>query len=73
MKKNMGTADRTIRILAAIAVGVLYFMGKIGGTLAIVLGVIAVVFVVTSFIGKCPAYVPLGISTDKEPPGPAGA
>lgn len=73
MKKNMGTADRTIRILAAIAVGVLYFMGKIGGTLAIVLGVIAVVFVVTSFIGKCPAYVPLGISTDKEPPGSAGA
>ena len=73
MKKNMGTVDRTIRILAAIAIGVLYYTGKIGGTLAIVLGVFAVVFVITSFMGRCPAYVPLGISTHKEPPGSAGA
>ena len=73
MKKNMGTVDRTIRILVAIGIGFLYFTGRIGGTLAIVLGVIAVAFVITSFMGRCPAYVPLGISTDKEPPGSAGA
>ena len=51
MTPNMGTVDRTIRILVAIGIAVLYFTGRIGGTLAIVLGVMAVVFVVTSFIG----------------------
>ena len=63
MTKNMGTADRVIRILAAIGVAVMYFTGSISGVLAIVLGVIGVVFLVTSLVGFCPAYVPFGIST----------
>ncbi len=65
MKKNMGTADRVIRTLIAIGIGVLYFTGHISGTLAAVLGVVAVAFLVTSFIGSCPAYGPLKISTRK--------
>ncbi len=67
MKKNMGTADRSLRILAAIAIGVLYVTEAISGIAAIVLGVMAVIFVVTSAVGFCPMYVPLGISTRKEP------
>lgn len=63
MTKNMGTADRVIRLLAAIGVAVLYLTGSISGILAIVLGVVAVVFLATSLVGFCPAYVPLGIST----------
>jgi hypothetical protein len=63
MKANMGTADRTIRILIAVAIGVLYYLHVISGTLAIVLGVIAVVFVLTSFVAFCPGYLPFGIST----------
>jgi hypothetical protein len=66
MPQNMGTVDRTIRILIAIAIGVLYFTGRIGGTLAIVLGLFAAVFVVTSFIGTCPLYIPLGLSTRRK-------
>jgi hypothetical protein len=69
MKKNMGNADRLIRILIAVGIAVLYFTGTIGGRLAIVLGVVAVVFVITSLVGRCPGYIPLGISTHKEPPG----
>jgi len=65
MKKNMGTTDRVIRILIAIGIAVLYFTGLIGGALAVVLGVIAIAFLASSFIGYCPAYVPLGISTCK--------
>ena len=66
MKKNMGSADRIIRIiLAAIAV-ILYFTNTITGTLGIVLMVIAAVFVITSFIGVCPLYLPLGISSCKK-------
>ena len=66
--KNMGTADRSIRILAGLAIGVLYFTNVISGTLAIVLGVVAIAFIVTSFIGWCPAYLPIGLSTRKRPP-----
>jgi len=63
MKKNMGQVDRTIRVLAALAVGFLYWRGILSGTVAIVLGVLAVVFVLTSFVSFCPLYVPLGLST----------
>lgn len=66
MKKNMGTIDRVIRILLAIAVAVLYLTGNITGIAAIILGVVAVVFILTSVIGFCPLYVPLKISTIKK-------
>ena len=65
MKKNMGSADKIIRILLAIIIGVLYYTNVINGTIAIVLGALAVVFVLTSFIGFCPLYMSLGINTYK--------
>lgn len=60
----MGTADKVIRIL--IAVVVLYFTNAISGTLAIGLGILAIVFVLTSFISFCPLYLPFGINTSKK-------
>jgi K+-transporting ATPase A subunit len=66
MKKNMGSADRLIRVFIALAVGVLYFTGIISGTVAIVLGVLATVFILTSLVGTCPLYLPVGLSTKKE-------
>ncbi len=63
----MGTADRAIRIVVAIVIGILYFTNVLSGWLAIVLGVIAIAFLVTSFVSWCPAYGPLGISTCKAP------
>lgn len=69
MKKNMGTADRVVRILAALAIVALYLTGSIGGLVAIVLGIVAVAFIVTSFAGWCPGYLPFGISTRREPSG----
>jgi hypothetical protein len=65
MKKNMGTTDRVIRLIAAIAVGVLYGLNLISGRVAIVLGIVAGSFLVTSLIGWCPMYLPFGISTCK--------
>ncbi len=65
MKKNMGTIDRIIRTLLAILIIVLYFTGQITGTAAIILGIVAIVFLVTSFLGFCPAYLPLKITTKK--------
>jgi uncharacterized membrane protein len=63
MKKNMGTVDRVIRIVLAIVVIVLYLTGNITGIAAIILGILALVFIVTSLIGFCPLYVPFKIST----------
>jgi amino acid transporter len=65
MKKNMGTIDRVIRIIIAIVIGLLYLGGQISGTAAIILGILAIVFLLTGFIGWCPLYVPFGISTRK--------
>ena len=59
----MGTADRLIRSLAALAVGVLYVTGTISGTVAAVLGVFAGIFLLTSLVSWCPMYAPLGVST----------
>ncbi|MEJ2181800.1 MAG: DUF2892 domain-containing protein [Gammaproteobacteria bacterium] len=65
MKQNMGTIDRIVRLIAVAVIAALYFTGQISGTLAIVLGVVAVIFLVTSLIGWCPAYLPLKLSTKK--------
>ena len=66
MKKNMGTVDKTIRILVAAIIAILYFTKVIEGTLGIVLLVLAVVFVVTSFISFCPLYTFIGLNTRKK-------
>lgn len=63
MPKNMGTVDRGVRIALAVLVAVLYFTGVINGIAAVILGILAVVFVLTSFVGTCPLYLPFGIST----------
>ena len=65
MKKNMGTTDRIIRVLVAIVVAALYFTDQISGTLAAILGLVAVVFVLTSVVGTCPLYLPFKLSTKK--------
>ena len=65
MKKNMGSTDRVIRILVAVAIAILYFTNYISGATAIILGVLAVIFVATSFMSFCPLYLPFGISTKK--------
>ncbi|HQW69225.1 MAG TPA: DUF2892 domain-containing protein [Flavobacterium sp.] len=66
MKKNMGFLDRTIRFILAIVIGVLYYTNVINGTLAIVLGLFAIAFILTSFISFCPLYLPFGIITRKK-------
>lgn len=65
MKKNMGTADRVIRVLIAAVIAVLFFTGVVKGTFGIVLLVLAGIFVLTSLISFCPLYAPFGIKTCK--------
>ncbi|HDP79553.1 MAG TPA: DUF2892 domain-containing protein [Spirochaetes bacterium] len=63
MKKNMGTVDRLVRTALALLVIVLYATGQITGTAAVILGIFAVVFLLTSAVSFCPLYVPLKLNT----------
>lgn len=63
MKKNMGTADKIIRIIIAAIIVTLYFTEMITGTVAIVLLVLSGIFVLTSLISFCPLYTLFGIKT----------
>ncbi|MBK6410967.1 MAG: DUF2892 domain-containing protein [Flavobacteriales bacterium] len=66
MKNNMGGMDRTVRIIVALVIGVLTYLGVLHGILAIILLLLATVFVLTSFVGFCPLYALFGISTCKK-------
>jgi hypothetical protein len=66
MKKNMGNVDKVIRILVALVIIGLYLAHVISGVVAIVLIIIAAIFVLTSMLSFCPLYLPFGINTDKK-------
>ena len=65
MKNNLEPIDRMLRIVIAGAVGVLYYQGTITGTLALTLGGLAGILVLTSFVSWFPIYLPLRLSTRK--------
>lgn len=66
MKENIGLTDKIIRVSVAIFVAILYFIGTISGTIAIVLGIFALIMIFTSFVSFCPLYLPFGINTRKK-------
>ena len=66
MKKNMGIVDRSLRIILAIVIAVFIYLGQISGTAAVVLGILAAVFLLTSLMGFCPLYLPFGLNTGKK-------
>jgi glucose uptake protein GlcU len=66
MKQNMGIADRAIRIVLAAVVAVLYFTNQLSMTAAIILGILAVIFLATGIVGVCPLYLPFGLSTKRK-------
>ena len=63
MKKNMGTADRVIRLLVSAIFLYLYFTGTVTGAIGIILLVLAIMFIATSLIGYCGLYKIIGVST----------
>jgi len=65
MKRNMGNTDKGIRIIAAIAIALLYYFNVIEGTLAYVLMAVGIIFLLTSLINFCPLYKVFGINTCK--------
>jgi hypothetical protein len=65
MKKNMGMADRLIRLSVAGALAGLFLGQVITGALGILALIVAAVFILTSAVNFCPLYKILGIKTCK--------
>jgi hypothetical protein len=59
----MGTVDRVLRAAVGIVLGYLIFSAQVGGILAVILGVFAVMLLGTAAVGYCPPYQLLGIRT----------
>ena len=67
MKKNMSGIDRGIRVIVALAIGVLFYNGTlaIGSTIGIIAAIVGAIFLLTSLVSSCPLYSVLGLSTCK--------
>lgn len=66
MKKNMGNTDRIIRIIIAAFFGYFFISGMVTGVAGIIMGILAVVFLLTSLIGFCPLYTVFRLNTNRE-------
>ena len=64
MPKNVGDKDRTLRLIAATVLIILSFIVA-SASAKILLSVIALVLLYTSYIRSCLAYIPLKIDTTK--------
>lgn len=64
----MGSFDRFFRVMLALTVAMLWYLNVINGTLAIVLLILAGIFVITSVVGFCPLYTLLGVNTCSHKP-----
>lgn len=65
MKQNMSSADRTIRAVVAVVLAALIYFNVLTGTAAVILGVVAGVFLLTALFGFCPLYAIFKFSTKK--------
>ena len=63
MAKNLGGADRVVRIVVALGLGLLIYMHTLDGTAAIVAGVVAAYLLITGLLASCLIYKLIGVDT----------
>jgi divalent metal cation (Fe/Co/Zn/Cd) transporter len=63
MDKNLGREDRTVRIVVAIGLAVLIYLGLLPGIAAIVAGVVAAYLLISGLLGRCVLYKLVDIDT----------
>lgn len=66
MTRNMGNLDRALRLGAVLAIAVAYFLGALSGAVAVILGVAAAAFLLTSLIGTCLSAFQHAASTERQ-------
>lgn len=70
MQKNIGYWDKGIRLLIAMIIVLLSVTNVISGTVDVILLIVAVLLVITTFLGFCPLYRPFGWNTAKKENAP---
>ncbi len=65
MKKNVGSSDKIIRYLIAIAAALLIIFSVVKGIWAIIIGIVGGIMLVTALTGFCGLYTICGTGTCK--------
>ena len=63
MEPNMSAIDRIVRVILALAMIGVNFLGVVPGWLGMILMVLGLVFLTTAIVGYCPLYWIFGLST----------
>ncbi len=63
MARNVGPEDRIVRIVVALGLGLLIYLGTLGGTAAIVAGVVAAYLLISGLLSRCVIYKLIGVDT----------
>jgi len=64
MARNVGPEDRVVRIVVALGLGVLIYMGVIGGQVAtIIAGILAAYLLITGLLARCLLYKVIDVDT----------
>lgn len=63
LTRNVGTVDRIIRTLPALAFAYVWATGTLAGVALIVFGVISAMLLFTAITSRCSIYAMLGLST----------
>ena len=63
MARNVGPEDRVVRIVVALVLCVLVYMGTIPGVAGIIAGVVAAYLLITGLLARCVLYKLIGVDT----------
>jgi len=64
MPRNVGPEDRVVRIVVGLGIGLLVYLGVIGGTIdTVIAGIIAAYLLLTGIFVRCPIYKLIDVDT----------
>ncbi len=65
MSANESLVDRIIRVIVGLVLLYLWLGHVVGGVLALILGIVGLILLLTGLLGYCPLYSMFGFSTKK--------
>lgn len=63
MEKNVGSGDRTVRIVIALVLVAIIYFGHLTGAAAIICGIVAAGLLLSALLSRCLIYKLAGIDT----------
>jgi len=67
MKSNVGTVDRTLRVVFGLGFALGGWFTEDGGAMSMIFIVVGLVLTVTGLLSTCPIYSVAGIETNEKP------